>query len=51
MDIVTVLERYLGIMRIDGDYAEMVWRESCYGKVETLGDMEEVVMLWWYNVV
>jgi hypothetical protein len=26
--------------------SEMVWKELCYGKAETLGDAEEAVR-WW----
>jgi hypothetical protein len=39
------------ILGIKGGGLERVLKELCYGKAETLGDVEEVARWWRYNGV
>jgi len=39
------------ILRHNGRKIREVWKESCYGKAETLVDAEEAARRWRYNLV
>jgi hypothetical protein len=46
--IVTALKGTKILGSNDG-LVDVVWKELCYGKTETLGDAEEVARWWRYN--
>jgi len=49
-DTATALE-YTEVLRNKGRKLRRVWKELCYRQAETLGDTEEAVRWWRYNLV